>query len=89
MYKINFDDKYLKLFQLLHLKINTNVSNSRSSDRHGTKSAPTNNHQIDLSKHSPDSSIDNAAEQDDLLLLDQPSYNDLQGDIDDNISVRS
>ncbi len=70
-------------------KDKSRVSNSRLSDRQGTKSAPTNNHPIDLSKHSPDSSIDNVAEQDDLLLLDQPSYNDLQGDIDDNISVRS
>jgi len=70
-------------------KDKSRASNSRLGDRQGTKSAPTNDHQIDLSRHSPDSSIDNAAEQDDILLIDQSSYNDLQGDIDDNISVRS
>lgn len=71
------------------IRDNTNGLHSRSSDRRGTKSAPTNDKQIDPSKHSPDSSIDNAADQDDLLLIDQPSYNDLQEDMDDNISVRS
>jgi hypothetical protein len=68
---------------------NTSATNSRSSDRRGTKSAPTNDAQIDLSKHSPDSSVGNAADQEDLGLLEQNSYNDLQGDADDNISVRS
>ncbi len=68
---------------------NTNLSNSRLSDFHGTKSAPTRDQQIDPSKDSPDSSIDNGGEHDDLLLIDQASYNDLQGDADDNTSVRS
>ncbi|CAF1030136.1 unnamed protein product [Rotaria sp. Silwood1] len=70
-------------------KDNTNRNDSRTSDRRGTKSAPTNDFQIDPSKHSPDSSIGNAPDQDDILLLDQNSYNDLQGDVDDNMSVRS
>jgi len=68
---------------------NTNVSNSRSSDRRDTKSAPINDLQNDPMSHSPDSSIGNGADQDDLLLLDQNLSNDLQGDIDDNISIRS
>jgi hypothetical protein len=70
-------------------KENTNTTNSQSSERRGIKSAPTNDAQADPSKHSPDSSIGNAADQDDLALLEQNSYNDLQGDADDNISVRS
>lgn len=78
-----------KTVPLVTSKDNTNISSGRSSARRGTKSAPTNDEQIDPSKHSPNSSIDNAADQDDLLLLDQPSYNDLQADMDDNISVRS
>jgi hypothetical protein len=78
-----------KTVPLMGQKENTNIISSQSSERRGAKSAPTNDHQIDPSKESPDSSIDNGAEQDDLLLLDQPSYNDLQGDVEDNISVRS
>ena len=78
-----------KTVPLVSRKENTNGRTSQSSDRRGTKSAPTNDHQIDPSKHSPDSGSENGAEQDDLLLLDQPSYNDLQGDGEDNISVRS
>ena len=70
------------------LKDKENGSNSRLSDRRGTKSAPSNDRQIDPSIHSPDSSIDNLQEQDDLLLLDRGSYNDGQ-DVEDNISVRS
>jgi hypothetical protein len=70
-------------------KDDTHLSNSRSSERHATKSAPTNDRPINPSKYSPDSSIDNAPDQDDMLLLDQNSYNDLQGDVEDNISVRS
>ncbi|CAF3210006.1 unnamed protein product [Rotaria socialis] len=66
-------------------KDNRNAVDGRSSDNRGTKSAPTN----DPTKHSPDSSIDNIPDQDDILLLDQNSYNDLQGDVEDNMSVRS
>ena len=78
-----------KTVPLVIRKDNTNATNSRSSDRRGTKSAPINELEIDPSKHSPDSSIENGADQDDLLLLDQNPYNDLQDDVDDNISVRS
>ncbi|CAF3298056.1 unnamed protein product [Rotaria socialis] len=66
-------------------KDNRNAVDGRSSDNRGTKSAPTN----DPTKHSPDSSIDNIPDQEDILLLDQNSYNDLQGDVEDNMSVRS
>jgi len=78
-----------KTVPLITHKDNTMISDSPSTDLRGIKSAPTNDRKMDLSKHSPDSSIDNGGEQDDLLLLDQPSYNDLQEDIDDNISVAS
>ena len=64
---------------------NRDTPNSQSGDRRGAKSAPTN----DPTRLSPDSSVENAADRDDLLIIDQPSYNDLQGDMDDNISVRS
>ncbi|CAF1335608.1 unnamed protein product [Rotaria sordida] len=70
-------------------KDNTNINHSQTNDHRGAKSAPTNDFQIDPSKHSPDSSIDNTPYQEDILLLDQNSYNDLQGDVDDNMSVRS
>ena len=63
--------------------------NSRTSEQRGTKSAPTNDFPLDPMKHSPDSSVDNTADQDDLLQLDQGSYNELQADADDNLSVRS
>lgn len=63
--------------------------NSRTSEQRGTESAPTNEFPLDPMKHSPDSSVDNTADQDDLLQLDQGSYNELQADADDNLSVRS
>ncbi len=78
-----------KTVPLITHKNNTKILNSRSNAYRGTKSAPINIHQIDPSKHSPDSSIDNAVDQEDVLVLDQRSYNDMQGDVDDNISVRS
>lgn len=67
-----------------------NGRTSQSSDRRGTKSAPTNDYPMDILKQSPDSSEDNLADQDDLLILEHPANNDeLEDDMDDNLSVRS
>lgn len=66
-------------------KDTTNTIDGRSTDFRGTKSAPT----TDPLKRSPDSSIDNVQDQEDVLLLDHNSYNDLHGDVEDNMSVRS
>ena len=63
--------------------------NSRSSNRRDQKSAPSNDLQIDPMRQTPDSSIGNDADQDDVLLIDQNLSHDIHGDIDDNISVRS
>jgi len=68
----------------------TSKPNSRSNNnQRSTKSAPINDRFIDALKHSPDSSVDHNDEQEDLLILDQPSYNDLQVEGDDNLSARS
>ncbi|CAF1536159.1 unnamed protein product [Adineta steineri] len=62
---------------------NTNRTLSRSTTMNrDAKSAPSNDFLNDPISQSPDSSIENGIDQDDLL-------NDLQGDMDDNISVRS
>lgn len=70
-------------------KEKTNGLDSRLSDRRGTKSAPANDAEIDSSKHSPDSSIGNPGEQEDMILNDHNSYHDMPEDGDDNMSARS
>lgn len=64
-------------------------TNSRLNDQRGIKSAPIADGTLNHLKHSPDSSVDNAAERDELLMMEQNSYNDLGADQDDNLSVRS
>ena len=79
-----------KTVPLTAQKESTNGRSSQSSDHRGIKSAPTNDKAIDMLKQSPDSSEDNLADQDDLLVLEHPANNDdLEDDIDDNLSVRS
>ena len=65
------------------------ATDSRLNGVRTTKSAPTNDFHIDPSRYSPDSSVGNGLEHEDLIVLDQNSYNDLQEDADDNMSVRS
>lgn len=91
-----FDAKQANVQNQLRREISKTVptstyqeSSTNKPSSRGAKSAPINDRLIDMSKHSPDSSVDHAAEQEDLLILDQPSYNNLQGDDDDNVSVRS
>lgn len=66
-----------------------NAPYSRSSGRHDLKFAPSNELRIDPNSQTPDSSIGNDIDQDDLLLLDQNLSQEFPGDMDDNISVRS
>ncbi|CAF0894713.1 unnamed protein product [Adineta ricciae] len=78
-----------KTFPLSLRLDSADAPNSRLSDRRDRKSAPTNDLQIDPISQTPDSSIGNDADQDDVLLIDQNLSHDIHGDIDDNISVRS
>jgi hypothetical protein len=62
--------------------------NSQSSNQHGSKPAPINDLLVNPLKYSSAASI---VDHDDLLLINQSSYNELpmDDDDDDNISVQS
>ena len=66
-----------------------NGNKNRTNEQRGARSAPTQDAPLDPLKHSPDSSIDNPADRDEILMMEQHSYNDLAADQDDNLSVRS